>query len=71
MGPRPWNAGGLLEQQPKIKKTEAEGIDGEEKATGGVCLDGEKNDRKAFRKRSNRKSRAIRWLPRECRSLGG
>ncbi len=26
----------------------AEGIDGEEKATGGVCLDGEKNDRMAF-----------------------
>ncbi len=32
----------------------AERIDGEEKATGGVCLDGEENDRMAFQARFTR-----------------
>ncbi len=41
------------------------------KTTGEVCLHDEKIDRMAFRKPSNPKSRAIRWLPRECSSLNG
>jgi len=41
------------------------------KMTGEVCLHDEKIDRMAFRKPSNPKRRAIRWLPRECSSLGG
>ena len=35
---------------------------GEEKATGGVCLDGEKNDRMAFQARADYQSHAIGWL---------
>ena len=48
----------------------AEGLDGEEKATGGVCLDGEKNDRRAFQARADYQDQAIGWLPKGCRSLG-
>ncbi len=49
----------------------AEGIDGEEKATGGVCLDGEKNDRMAFQARADTQNHAIGWLQRGYGSLGG
>ncbi len=41
-----------------------EGIDGEEKATGEVCLDGEKNDRMAFQARADCQNHAIGWLQR-------
>ncbi len=46
-------------------------IDGEEKATGGVCLDGEKNDRKAFQARADYQNHAIGWLQRGYSTLGG
>ena len=49
----------------------AEGIDGEEKATGEVCLDGEKNDRVAFQARADYQNHAIGWLHRGYSSLGG
>ena len=40
----------------------AEEIDGREKATGEVCLDGEKIGQIGFQTRSNRQNRTIRWL---------
>ena len=49
----------------------AEGIDGEEIATGEVCLDGEKNDRVAFQARADYQNHAIGWLHRGYSSLGG
>ena len=49
----------------------AEGIDGEEKATREVCLDGEKNDRMAFQARADYQNHAIGWLQRGYNSFGG
>ncbi len=46
-------------------------IDGEEKATGEVCLDGEKNDRMAFQARADCQNHAIGWLRRKLCSLDG
>ena len=46
-------------------------IDGRVKATGGVCLDGEKNDRMAFQARADYQNQAIGWLRKGCSSLGG
>ncbi len=50
-------------------------ISGHSKGTrpilGGVRLDDEKPGQMGSRTRSNRKRRSIRWLPRECSSLGG
>ena len=39
-------------------------MDGEEKATGEVCLGGEKNDRVAFQARADYQNHAIGWLHR-------
>ena len=58
-----------LRRRPAPAK--AEGIDGEEKATGEVCLDGEKNDRVAFQARADYQNHAIGWLHRGYSSLGG
>ncbi len=38
---------------------------------GGLCLDGEKNDRMAFQARADHQNHAIGWLPRGYSSLGG
>ena len=45
-------------------------MDGQEKATGEVCLNGEKSDRMAFPSRANYQNHAIGWLQRGCSSLG-
>ncbi|MCZ6530321.1 MAG: hypothetical protein O6949_08315 [Chloroflexi bacterium] len=49
----------------------AEGIDGDEKATREVCLDGEINDRMAFRARADLQNQAIGWMRKGYSSLGG
>ncbi len=50
---------------------QAERINGQEKATGGVCLDGEKNDRMAFQARADCQNQAIGWLQRGYSSFDG
>ena len=50
---------------------QAEGIDGEEKATGGVRLDDEKRGQMDFRARSNRQYQAIGWLQENTATPGG
>ncbi len=37
----------------KTRSVEADATDGEEKATGEVCLDGDKNDRMTFQARAD------------------
>ena len=56
----------------RIKALNASGgvADGEEKARGGVCLDGEKNDRMAFQARADYQNHAIGWLQRGYSPLG-
>ncbi len=39
-----------------------------ENATGGVCLNGEKNDRMAFQARADYQNYAIAWLQRGYRA---
>ena len=46
-------------------------IDGEDKATGGVCLNGGKSGQMAFQTRAYLQNHAIGWLQRGCSSLGG
>ena len=43
----------------------AEGIDGEEIATRGVCLDGKRNDQVAFHALADYQNHVIGWLQRE------
>ncbi len=46
-------------------------INGEENATGEVCLDDGKTDRLAFQARADLQNLAIGWLQRGFSSLGG
>jgi len=46
-------------------------IDGQVKTTGGVCLNGGKSWKMAFRTRAAAQNQAIGWLRKECRSLAG
>ena len=43
----------------------AKGIDGEEIATRGVCLDGKRNDQVAFHALADYQNHVIGWLQRE------
>ena len=46
-------------------------FDGQVKATGGVCLDGERNDRMAFLAQADYQINAIGWLQRGYSFFGG
>ena len=46
-------------------------IDGQVKSAGGVCPDGGKSGRMAFRPRADLQNQATGWLRKGCSSLGG
>ncbi len=55
---------------PRPAPAWAGGIDGEEKATGGVCLNGGKSGQMAFQTRADLQIQAIGWLRKGCRLSG-
>ncbi len=52
----------LDELRPRPAPAWAEGIDGQVKTTGGVCLDGDNNGRMAVQVRADCRNHALGWL---------